>query len=146
MANVLHRTTLDYRESVNTPDFPVAQWIIDPDLSAVAGVAHKYWKILIDAVLAMTQVERDAVDAAEVTARRDAAVATLIQVEGVQRAFMLIVLDELNLGALKINALLAAIGAATSLAGLKTAVSLIADYPALTEAKLRTAIRNRLGT
>lgn len=146
MANVLNRTTREYRESANTPDFPADQWIINPDLSAVAGVARKYWKILLDAVLAMTQAERDAVDAAEVTTRRDAAADALTQVEEVQRAFMLIVLDELNQRALKHNAVLDAIDAATSLSNLKAAVALIADYPARTESQLRTSIRNRLGT
>ena len=65
MANVIHRTTLEYRRSVHTPDFDPVIWIINPDLSAVQGVSRKYWKIVGDNVVGMTQSERDAVDAAE---------------------------------------------------------------------------------
>jgi len=64
MSDVIHRTTLEQRVSVNTPDYPVEEWIINPDLSAVQGVAKKYWKIVGDDVQEMTQTEKDAVDAA----------------------------------------------------------------------------------
>lgn len=44
MSNVLNKTTTpaDYRLSVNTPDYDPAEWFIDPDVSAVAGVPMKY--------------------------------------------------------------------------------------------------------
>jgi len=45
MASVLHRTTKEFRSSVNTPDFDVGNWIINPDLSAVTGQPNKYWII-----------------------------------------------------------------------------------------------------
>jgi len=64
MSNVLNRTTKDYLESVNTPDYPIADWIISPDLSDVAGVPSRYWKIVGDTVSEMNQSEKDAVDAA----------------------------------------------------------------------------------
>lgn len=64
MANVLHRTTLEERYSVNTPDYPVVDWIINPDLSGVVGVPKKYWKITGDVVSEMNQAEKDVVDAA----------------------------------------------------------------------------------
>lgn len=65
MADVVNRTTVQYLQSVNTPDFPVEDWIINPDLSALTGVPQKYWKVVGDTVVEMTQPEKDAVDAAE---------------------------------------------------------------------------------
>ena len=64
MADVLNRTTLQYLQSVNTPDYPVVDWVINPDLSGVAGVPQKYWKLTGDVVSEMSQAEKDAVDAA----------------------------------------------------------------------------------
>ncbi len=68
MADVVHRTTKQYLRSVHTPDYPSADWIINPDLSAVAGFAEKYWMIAGDTVALMDQAARDAVDAAEAAA------------------------------------------------------------------------------
>lgn len=61
-----------YRESVNTPDFPPSEWIINPDISALRGVDEKYWKADGDRVVAMSQSEKDAVDLAELTAAKQA--------------------------------------------------------------------------
>jgi hypothetical protein len=63
MADVINRLSREYKRSVNTPEYPLADWIINPDLSSVAGVPWKYWKIVGDSVLPMTQEERDIVDA-----------------------------------------------------------------------------------
>ncbi len=63
MANVLQRTTKEQRFSVNTPEYPPAVWVINPDLSGVVGVPKKYWKITGDVVSEMDQSEKDAVDA-----------------------------------------------------------------------------------
>ena len=60
MADVLHRTTKVLLRSMNTPDYPTAQWIISPDLSAVSGVPAEEWVIEGDAVRAMTTAEKDA--------------------------------------------------------------------------------------
>lgn len=122
MASALNRTTKQYLSSVNTPDFPLAQWIINPSLAAVAGFESRYWTITGDVVTLMTQGERDAVDAALVSAARDAVTAQLDATEGVLRAFMLVVLDEVNI--------------LRTQAGLATR----------TVNQLRTAIRNKLGT
>ncbi len=65
MANVLNRTTKEFRTSVNTPDFPVGQWIINPDLSAVVGQPTKYWKITGDVVTLQTVGEQALTDDAE---------------------------------------------------------------------------------
>jgi hypothetical protein len=76
MAHVLHKTAdpVDYRVSVNTPDFPPADWFINPDVSAVVAVPTKYWaRPLSDPVTEMSQSEKDAVDAAEAAAITTAA-------------------------------------------------------------------------
>lgn len=64
MANVLQRTTLELRFSVNTPDYDPSIWIINPDLSNVVGVPKKYWKIEGNTISEMNQTEKDVVDSA----------------------------------------------------------------------------------
>ena len=65
MANVLHRITKTWIESVNTPDYSVAEWIINPDLAAVEHLESRYWKIVGDSVLPMSSAESEAVDRQE---------------------------------------------------------------------------------
>ena len=81
MSAVLNRTTKQFIPSANTPDFPVIDWIINPDLSAVGGFPSRYWIITGDIVTLMTPAERAAVDLAisdaETLANRAAAVAAL---------------------------------------------------------------------
>lgn len=62
----------------------------------------------------------------------------------VLRALMLVILDELNLHAAKINAILTAIDSGSNLLQVKANILAIADYPARTAAQLRTAINNKL--
>jgi hypothetical protein len=62
MANVLNRTTKQFLTSQNTPDFDPAQWIISPDLSAVAAFPSQYWTITGDVVTLMNVAQRNAVD------------------------------------------------------------------------------------
>lgn len=57
MANVLHRTSGQYFESVNTPEYDELDWLINPDLSQVAGVQSKYWKVVGDTVVEMSEAE-----------------------------------------------------------------------------------------
>lgn len=71
MASVLNRTTKEYHPSANTPDFPVADWIINPDLTAVAGEPRKYWIITGDVVSLASLAEQAIIDAAIDTTRRN---------------------------------------------------------------------------
>ena len=66
MANVVNRTTKQYLKSVNTPEYDVADWIINP---VVPNTDSKYWTITGDVITEMSQGEKDAVDAAETAAR-----------------------------------------------------------------------------
>ncbi len=128
MADVIHRTTLEFRRSVNEPDFPEPTWKHSPDMSAVAGIAPQYWKAPPDwdaanaGPLEMSQAEKDVVDAAALNASRDSTAAELDELEGALRAFALTVLDEIN-----------------------TLRSEHALAPR-TIAQLKTAMRNKLGT
>ena len=69
MANVIHRTTLEFRRSANEPDFPEPTWKWNPDMAGVAGVPEKYWKAPADwdaggaGPVEMTAPEKAAVDA-----------------------------------------------------------------------------------
>ena len=147
MASVLNRTTKEYRTSVNTPEFPVAVWIIEPDLSAVAGFANKYWTITGDIVTLMTASQRAAVDAAELSAARDTTASNLDGLENIHRAAMLVILDEVNLHAQRFSTdFKAAVAGAATLAALKTSVSAIPDVPQRSIAQLKTALRAKLGS
>lgn len=60
------------------------------------------------------------------------------------RALVLIMLDEFNLHAAKINAILTAIDNGGTLAQVKTNIAAIADYPTRTKANLITAMTNKI--
>lgn len=62
----------------------------------------------------------------------------------VLRGVVLALLDELNLHALKMNSMIDAVNAATSLSDLKTRYSTIADYPQRTMAQAVTSIKTHI--
>lgn len=152
MANVIHRTTLEFRSSVNEPDFPEPTWKWNPDMTAVVGVLPKYWKAPADwdavgaGPIEMSQAEKDAVDAADLSASRDAIAAVMDEIERWERAFALTLLDEFNAHADKINAILTAIDSGANLTAVKTNIANIADYPQRTVAQLKASLRNKLGS
>jgi hypothetical protein len=130
MANVFRRASPEYKISVHTPDFDVADWAINPDVSAVGGNPVKYWFLtgatnaegdeIIDVVDAATQAIIDAaLAAAQLTAFRDAA-KTEFDAKRVLKAFAELLVDEFNV--------------------LRT----IEGLPDRTFAQLRTAIRNKI--
>ena len=121
-----------------------AEWIYDPDLSAVAGEPSKYWIITNDVVTLMSQPLRDAVDAAEEVARLDSVADELDRTQSILKAFAEVLVDELNNRADANNAVLAAAASATSLATFKTAMAAISDTPQRTLAQIKTAARNKL--
>ena len=67
MSNVFNRVTPEYKISVHTPDFPVADWAINPDVSGVAGNPVRYW-FLTGATNAEGDEIIDIVDAAAIAA------------------------------------------------------------------------------
>ena len=148
MANVIHRTTLEFRASANEAFHPEPEWKHSPDMSQVAGVEPRFWKwdAANERPIPMTAPEQAAATATALASSRDSAGARLTQTEDVQRAFMLMVLSEFNAHTAKTNAILSAIDAASSLANLKTAIAAVPGLPVRTDRHLRTAIRNDLGT
>jgi hypothetical protein len=63
MANVFNRTTMQYEKSVNTPDYPVEDWIINPTF--VPDCEAKYMVVDGDNIREMTPEEKAAVDYVE---------------------------------------------------------------------------------
>ena len=59
MANVLNIHTMEYRKSVNTPDFMDGNWLINPVLP---DCDKKYWQIKDSQLKEMTNSEKKAVD------------------------------------------------------------------------------------
>ena len=55
MSDVIHRTTLEYRQSVNTPDYDAAQWIINPELP---DCPQELWEVSGDEVVEMSQSDQ----------------------------------------------------------------------------------------
>jgi len=62
MSDVLNRAMKLHLKSVHTPDFPVDDWIINPDLTAVDGQPSQYWLIDGDDVTLMDDIEKADVD------------------------------------------------------------------------------------
>lgn len=69
MATVVNKTTLELRQSVNTPDYSADDWFINPTLPLVD---RRYWTVADGQLVAMTEQEQAAVDAAELTAAKAA--------------------------------------------------------------------------
>lgn len=100
MPNYLHRTTKAYYISLSTIELPepVENYIVMPDMSAVEGFSSIYWTIIGDDVSLKSQAERDAVDAAALTDRRDSAVdAAVDNLEGDLRQLVKLMISEVNI-------------------------------------------------
>ena len=75
--NVIHRKTLEFKPSVNTPDYPEPEWKHDPNMKAVAGVDSRYWKAPADwdasdaGPVVMTRDEKASADEAQPLSERD---------------------------------------------------------------------------
>jgi hypothetical protein len=72
MGDVLHRQTKELRRSVNTPDYDVAEWLVNPDLSPVAGVPQSRWIVDGNAVRPPNSIEAAAFDAVDLAAAKHA--------------------------------------------------------------------------
>jgi len=59
MASVIKKTApFTYIASVNTPDYPARDWLINPDLSAVAGLPQSEWKVEAGAVVPKVEADK----------------------------------------------------------------------------------------
>lgn len=78
MGYVVNRTTGEYLQSVNEPDYDPGDWLINPDLSPVSGVPERHWKVETDAVAEMTDAEKAVIDKPIRRAEIDAKTSELI--------------------------------------------------------------------
>ena len=106
MAHVFNRTTGQFLQSVNTPDFDVADWVLNPDLVATVGQPVKYWFIpgttnpegqeIIGVVDAAAQAVIDAdLTAARIVSQKDGA-KNEFDVQRVLPALAELLVDEFN--------------------------------------------------
>ena len=159
----LHRTTKQYLVQVSSGDMerrfaplvfhdaqgePVsnAEWIHAPDVSAVTGFATKYWIITGDVVTLMSQAQRDAVDAAELSAQFDAIANELTNTKDRDRAIILALLDVANFLSNQVESIKTAATGSANHGAFSTAVSGIPASPQRTIGELITLVRNKLGS
>ena len=82
MADVLHKSTLEFRQSVSAPDYDPAVWLIfdngesgrvptEDERRIISDVPRVYWKLSKDTLAEMSPQEKAAVDAAEATRLAD---------------------------------------------------------------------------
>ena len=148
MAHVVHRTTVEYRTSVNTPDFDPQDWIINPDLSALLGIVPRvYWKVSGDSVLEMSQAEKDARDAAiaaaELAAAKSGAEVSIDGLPGYElRALAMLTIDEINLLRQWLTSFKAEAAAATNLSNFQNRIASLPSMPDRTLAQAKTAYKN----
>lgn len=150
MADVLNTSTCEMRASVNEAQAPYTAppWIVitRAQFDLWSTIPQQYREWTGTAVEEMTGPEKVAVDLAALEASRDSIVQQLDQQGDILRAFMQMVMDEFNLHAQCVNALLTAIDNGANIGAIKTAVLAINDLPTRTLQQLRTAIRSKIGT
>lgn len=148
MADVLNTDTLEMLASVNTPDYPPPLWVVisREQFDLWSMIPQEYRKWITDHVEEMTAPEKAAVDLARLEALRDEVVQQVDELNNILRAFMLMVLDELNNHTQKINGILTAVDTANNFAEVKANYAAITDLPTRTAAQLRSALRAKLGT
>ncbi len=73
MASVLNRSTLEYLESVNTPDYSPDEWVINPDLSAVRDQPTRYWKLEGDRIVLKSSEEIAEADSSHLVDEKESA-------------------------------------------------------------------------
>ena len=138
MGNYLHRTSKQYLKSWSPNDLPepLANYIEEPDLSAVVGVPAKYWIVTDNVITEMSQPEKDAIDAQALSDVRDAAMQEQIDgLESVMRQLARMMVDEINILRQQFNTTTGESGQLTDTA--------FADR---TLSQVRTQLRNDLGT
>jgi hypothetical protein len=138
MGNYLHRTTKQYLQSWSPNDLPdpLANYIEEPDLSAVEGVPNRYWIITGDVITEMSQGEKDALDAQALSDGRDAAIQEQIDgLDSVMRQLTKLFVSEINILRQQFNTTTGETNQVTDTA--------FADR---TLAQVRTQLRNDLGT
>jgi len=100
MGTFLHRTTKEYFQSIPPDQLaePIANYIDNPDMSAVVGVPSKYWQIIGDIVSEMDAGEKAVVDQAILDVQRDSLIAAQVDgLESVLRQLIKLTISEINI-------------------------------------------------
>lgn len=95
------------------------------------------------------QVSQATIDSENNLANRNIAISSISDGKSdykLLRALMLTILDEMNLHANKINAILTAIDNGTTLAQVKANIAAIVDYPQRTSIQIRSVIQNNINS
>lgn len=147
MPEYLHKPTLRLHYSLSEAPDQSSDYveIARADFNAWNAIPLHYRKLSGDTVVEMDAGEKAAVDAQRLSDARDAIAARLDGVEDELRAFALAVLDEVNLHAERVTAILDASDAAVSLADFKARMGLIDDVPTRTISQMKAAVRGKLG-
>ena len=137
MGDYLHRITKVYRQSISPNDLPepLANYIEDPDLSAVVGVPSMYWIVTGDVISEMSQVEKDAVDAQLLEDRYDSIIQDIDNLESILRALVKLIVSEINILRQQFNTTTAEIPQATD-----------TNFTDRTLEQVKAQLRNDLGT
>ena len=138
MGDYLHRTTKQYLQSWSPNDLPepLVNYIESPDLSAVEGVPSIYWIITGDMITEMSQGEKDAVDAALLSAARDAEIqAEIDNLERTMRQLVKLMISEINILRQQFNTTTVEVQQATN-----------TTFTDRTLAQVKAQLRNDLGS
>lgn len=147
MASVLNKTTGQYLLSVHTPDFPAASWFHNPDISAVAAVPTRYWRLNTNPVEEMNAGEKAVVDAAIAASAKAAAKTTAnVSIDGnvgyQLRALAKLTVDEINALRQWLADFKTQTAAATNLANFQSRVAALPGTPDRTLAQAKAAYKN----
>ena len=95
----IHRTTFQRLPSTSPSSLtePEANYVKDPDESAITGEPSRYWILTLDVFTLMKKPARDAVDDALDVERLDSVSDELDRTQTIMKAFAQVVLDEFNL-------------------------------------------------
>lgn len=141
MATVLNRVTRELIESANTPDYPVDDWIINPDLSEVEEFDRKYWKVDQNRVVLASELERAAIDEAEAAAVKEAEINQITDEQEVLGSIIKRLIDENAATAKLVNDLKTAIAGAASISALRAAVGAVTVAAPKTIDQIRDELR-----
>lgn len=142
------KKVIEYRQSVNTPDF---DWrsdvLVNPEVSALSGIPIKYWKVVNNQVLEMTQAEkdyRDGLEAQDIIDKAKSLAKTLQASDAAQerlmRAIVKLTVDQLNNLRTWTNQFKTVVANSNSLADIKSGVDGLQTFTTITYQDARNAI------
>ena len=74
MSTVVHRQTLEVRESVNTPEYALSEWLINP---TIPNAPKRYWIVESDDLREATDEEKGPIDVEYLSEQKEARIQEL---------------------------------------------------------------------